>query len=96
MDAKETDKRAYGTGSLFKRGKIWYIKFYDHFGNPNELSSKSGNKGDAEKLLTRKIKEAAVAERDNTPLNNKLTLGKMLDVYITGLNKRRRGKEKPP
>jgi hypothetical protein len=50
------DKGQYGLGRVFKRGKIWWVK-YHRDGRPYRESSKSSRKRDAVALLKQRLTE---------------------------------------
>jgi integrase len=52
-------KRPNGTGCLFKRGRLWWLK-YHRLGKPYQESSGTDDKAKAENLLTRRL--GAIAE----------------------------------
>src|SRR5206468_2919987 len=47
-----------GMGSIFQRGEIWYVQFYDD-GRARQESTKSTARTDAVKLLKRRLGEVA-------------------------------------
>lgn len=49
-------KNARGLGTVFKRGNVWWIKYYQH-GKPIRESSKSTKQSDATKLLKQRLGE---------------------------------------
>jgi integrase len=56
---KEKRRRTHGSGSVYARGKTWWIKYYDSAGERQFESSKSGIKADAESLLRIRLGEVA-------------------------------------
>jgi integrase len=52
-----------GSGSVYQRGSVWWIKFYDRMGRARRESSGSRAKGDAEKVLRRRLGEVASGKR---------------------------------
>lgn len=52
-------KTRRGTGSIFKRGGVYWIKYYRN-GTPYRESSKSSKEGDARKLLKRRLGEISL------------------------------------
>ncbi len=68
-------------GSLFKRNRIWWIKFYQN-GKPYRESSRSTRKSDAERLL--KLREGAVAKGEPISLRaERITIDELLDDVIS-------------
>ncbi len=51
-------RRPNGTGSIYLRGRIWWVQYYRQ-GRPFNESSKSTEKADAEKLLRKRLGEIA-------------------------------------
>jgi integrase len=58
-------KSSRGSGTVYLRGKIWWIQYWDH-GRPRNESSKSEDKGVAEALLRQRVTDV-IANRDLTP-----------------------------
>ena len=54
--AEKNGRRDRGTGSLFPRGTIWWLKYYRN-GRPYRESSHSGERRNAERLLKRRLAE---------------------------------------
>lgn len=54
--AEKNGRRDRGTGSLFPRGTIWWLKYYRN-GRPYRESSHSGERRGAERLLKRRLAE---------------------------------------
>jgi hypothetical protein len=52
-----------GSGSVYRRGSVWWIKFYDRMGCARRESSGSAAKSDAEKLLRKRLGEVASGKR---------------------------------
>ena len=52
-----------GSGSVYLRGGVWWTKFYDRTGRARRESSGSKVKGDAEKLLRKRLGEVASGKR---------------------------------
>jgi integrase len=52
-----------GSGSVYLRGGVWWTKFYDRTGRARRESSGSKVKGDAAKLLRRRLGEVASGKR---------------------------------
>jgi len=67
-------------GSVFKRNRTWWIKFYKD-GRPHRESSGSTKKSDAERLL--KLREGAVAKGEPISLRvERITLDELLDDVV--------------
>lgn len=54
-------RRKIETGSVYPRGRIWWIKFYDHH-RPIRESSHSVDREEAELLLKRRMGEVATGK----------------------------------
>lgn len=68
-------------GSVFKRNRIYWIKFYQN-GKPIRESSRSTRKSDAERLL--KLREGAVAKGEPISLRaERITIDELLDDVIS-------------
>jgi integrase len=52
-----------GAGSVYSRGDVWWIKYYDRTGHARRESSGSKVKNDAEKLLRKRLGEVASGKR---------------------------------
>jgi hypothetical protein len=52
-----------GSGSVYRRGGVWWIKFYDRTGRARRESSGSEVKSDAEKVLRKRLGEVASGKR---------------------------------
>jgi hypothetical protein len=61
-----TMKRKRGTGCLYQRSGIWWIKFHDH-GKPCFESARTKDRGRAEWLLSTRLSQRIVAE-DTDPI----------------------------
>jgi len=55
--------RPPGAGSVFRRGSVWWVKYYDRTGRPRRESSGSSIKADAGKLLRKRLGEVAGGRR---------------------------------
>ena len=53
MDISKQPKRrrARGSGSVYRKGRVWWIAYYGPDGRRHAESSESTRKGDAERLL---------------------------------------------
>jgi integrase len=67
----------YGTGTLIKRGRIWYYSFFDN-GHNRMVSSKSAKKADAIKLRDRIVKQKMSGTLPDAKAS-KVTCGELLD-----------------
>ena len=52
-----------GAGSVYERGRVWWLKYYDRNGWVRRESSHSKLKGDAEKLLRQRLGDVASGKR---------------------------------
>src|SRR5208337_926434 len=52
-----------GAGSVFRRGSVWWVKYYDRTGRARRESSASKVKSGAEKLLRKRLGEVASGKR---------------------------------
>jgi len=52
-----------GAGSVYERGRVWWLKYYDRIGRVRRESAHSQVKGDAEKLLRQRLGDAANGKR---------------------------------
>ena len=64
------NKRQYGTGSVYQRGKMWWIRYYDQRGKRHFESSHSTLREQAERLLRQRLDQ---------PVDRKPTLNDILD-----------------
>lgn len=48
-------RRARGSGSVYQKGRVWWVSFYGPDGLRHAESSESQRKGDAERLLQRRV-----------------------------------------
>jgi len=55
--------KARGTGSIYRRGRIWWFKYYDRDGRARRESSRSERAGEATRLLRRRLGEVASGRR---------------------------------
>jgi integrase len=55
--------RPRGTGSIFLRGSVYWVKYYDRAGHARRESSGSNARSDAEKLLRKRLGEVASDKR---------------------------------
>lgn len=68
------ERRPQGTGSIYRRGKIWHIQYFRH-GQRQRESSGSTEREDAERLLHRRL-----GLQQLTP--EKATMGDLIDLVI--------------
>jgi len=73
-------KATYGTGTLFKRGRIWYLSYYVD-GRQVQRSSRSANLQDAKRLRDQILGKKAREEMGNSSAE-KVTCGELLDDLI--------------
>jgi integrase len=66
----------YGTGTLIKRGRIWYYSYFEN-GRNKMVSSKSERKEEAEKLRTRILKQK-MSGMETAPGSGKVLCGELL------------------
>jgi integrase len=66
----------YGTGTLIKRGRIWYYSYFEN-GHNRMVSSKSERKDEAEKLRARILKQK-MAGIETAPATGKVRCGELL------------------
>jgi hypothetical protein len=52
-----------GAGSIYRRGSVWWLKYYDRDGRPRRESSRSESKADAEKVLRLRLGDVASGKR---------------------------------
>lgn len=62
----EKKRRTRGAGRLWRRGNVWYIKYYVD-GKPERESTHSKNRADAERLLKVRLGEVAAARHTLVP-----------------------------
>jgi integrase len=55
--------RARGTGSVYPRGSVWWVKYYDAYGHVHRESSGSKRQADAERLNKKRLAEVAAGAR---------------------------------
>src|SRR5687767_10018893 len=70
-----------GGGSIFKRGNIWWVKYYRN-GQPIRESSESTLEGDAKKLLNKRMGALANGQ-PIAPRAEKVVIDELLDDLIT-------------
>src|SRR5260370_32787982 len=73
-------KASYGTGTLFKRGRIWYLSYYVN-GRQVQRSSRSNNIQDAKRLRDQILGKKARGEMGNSPAE-KITCNELLDDLL--------------
>jgi len=55
--------RARGSGSIYRRGRVWWLKYYDRDGRARRESSRAENAAQAARLLRRRLGEVASGRR---------------------------------
>ena len=60
MNATEQQKpkkkrRARGSGSVYQQGRVWWIAYFGPDGKRHAESAESERKGDAERMLQRRV-----------------------------------------
>ena len=55
--------RPRGAGSVYLRGAVYWVKYYDRDGKPRRESSESSLKSDADRLLRKRVGEIASGKR---------------------------------
>lgn len=80
-EVKETEKprRERGTGSIFRRGRIWWVSYYDASGQKRRESSDSPVEEVAKRMLRRRLGEKELGTLP-TPRVNRLTYEKLRDA----------------
>jgi integrase len=73
-------KATYGTGTLFKRGRIWYVSYYVN-GRQVQRSSRSTNLQDAKRLRDQILGKKARGEMGDAAAE-KITCGQLLDDLL--------------
>ena len=72
------NKNKRGQGSVFKRGRVYWIKYHVH-GQAFRESSKSTEKRDAEALLKQRLAEIATGAHRGV---STIRVGALLDLFI--------------
>jgi len=70
----------YGTGNIFRRGRIWYYSYFDGV-TTRMVSSKSERKGEAIKLRERILKQKMAGMLPDREIR-KITCGELLDDVL--------------
>jgi hypothetical protein len=73
-------KATYGTGTLFKRGRIWYVSYYVN-GRQVQRSSRSNNIQDAKRLRDQILGQKARGEMGDSA-SQKITCNELLDDLL--------------
>jgi len=73
-------KATYGSGTLFKRGRIWYVSYFVD-GRQVQRSSRSSNLQDAKRLRDQILGKKARGEMGNSAAE-KITCGELLDDLL--------------
>ena len=73
-------RRPKGTGSIVKRGRIWFVQYY-HEGQRQRESSHSQDKKLAQQLLQKRLFEIATGQFQGLGAD-KVTIGTLIDLVI--------------
>jgi hypothetical protein len=73
-------RRPRGTGQVFKRGLIWWIKYHRE-GKSYRESSGSANRGEAERLLKSRLGQIA-DDRFKGIADRKLTMADLFELVV--------------
>src|SRR5579872_6827181 len=73
-------KRTYGTGSIYKRGNVWWIQYYRN-GKLYSESSQSREKVEAQRLLHQRLGEIATDRFQGLPSRG-ITISQLCDLVI--------------
>jgi integrase len=83
MAKKETKRRrAYGVGTKYRRGKVWWVKVFDGHGAPIRKSTKSESEAAADDLLGQLLRERSRGELVGIDSPAAMNLGSVLDEYL--------------
>jgi integrase len=74
-------KATYGTGTLFKRGRIWYVSYYVN-GRQVQRSSRSNNIQDAKRLRDQILGQKARGEIRGFGQSEKINCNELLDDLL--------------
>ena len=74
-------KATYGTGTLFKRGRIWYVSYYVN-GRQVQRSSRSNNIQDAKRVRDQILGQTARGEMGRFGQSEKITCNELLDDLL--------------
>jgi integrase len=74
-------RRTYGTGSVYQRGRIWYIK-YHHHGEPQRECAHSERKDDALRLLRKRLGEISQGKYQGLAVE-RVTIGDIVRLVLT-------------
>lgn len=75
------EKRKHGTGGLYKRGRVWWIKYYaDRY--PVFESTKSRDRRRAEEILKQRLAAAELRQLPD-PVAKSLTVKELLDTLLS-------------
>jgi len=77
----EAERRNRGDGNLYRRGRVWWIQYYDH-GKRYQESTRETDRRRAEKRLEERLADIRRG-RFTPPIANSLTLGEILDDLVT-------------
>jgi hypothetical protein len=73
-------RRPKGTGSIFRRGRIWFVQYFSDSGRHRESSHSEGREV-AEKLLNRRLGEIATGRYRDVSVE-KTTIGDLIDLVV--------------
>jgi hypothetical protein len=73
-------KRAYGKGTIYRRGNVWWIQYFRK-GKLYSESSKSRDKAEAQRLLHQRLGEIAT-DRFQGLASRGITISQLCDLVI--------------
>jgi integrase len=73
-------RRPKGTGSIFRRGSIWFVQYFSR-GERQRESSHSENRTEAEKLLHKRLGELATGKYREVSIE-RVTIGELIDLVV--------------
>lgn len=84
MARREVKSRrgAYGIGSKWRRGRIWWVKVFDGKGKPIRRSTGSCNEADADDLLGQLLRERSRGELAIVGSSGAINIAYVLDTYM--------------
>src|SRR5262249_27422855 len=74
-----------GTGSIYRRGGVWWIRYYFR-GRRRRESSKSENPRDAEKLLKRRLQECGKGRMLDPAAEERVSLEDLFSALVVDYN----------
>ena len=75
-------RRAYGIGSKWRRGRIWWVKVFDYKGKPIRRSTGSSNEADADDLLGQLLRERPCGDLATVGSSGAINIAYVLDAYM--------------